>query len=213
MMKRLPLGEFPYRSALFFLRGIFRCLGGLTLVGEENIPAEGGVILASNHLSHVDPPALSSKTKRHVRFMAKAELWHPKPVGWWMDSIGNFPVRRGTADRRAIKKAIDLLEEGWVIAIFPEGTRSRDGTLGEPEMGIGLIVMKAKCPVVPTVIFGTDKILPVGDKRLHRNPAKVVFGKPVYLDDIFEQKESREGMAEIGRRIMTAIAELQAAGE
>ena len=197
-----------YYLSCAILRLMFRILGGLTSVGEENIPKTGGVILAPNHISYVDPPAVSCLISRQVHFMAKEELFRVPILGAWMHSVGTFPVRRGTADRKALKRAIELLEEGKVVCIFPEGTRSPDGKLQDPELGIGLVAMKSRAPVTPALVMGTDKVLPPHSKRLRFHPTKIVYGKPLIFPDLYEARESRQTLKEVGRRVMAAIADL-----
>jgi 1-acyl-sn-glycerol-3-phosphate acyltransferase len=187
---------------------MYLATGGLKCVGTENIPETGGVILAPNHISLVDPPAVGCKLKRPVRYMAKEELFKVPILGPWMRAAGTFPVRRGSADRKAIRHAIDLLQSGEVVCIFPEGTRSPDGKLQEPELGIGLIALKSRAPIVPAAVIGSDDVLPAHSKRLHRHPITVVFGKPLTFPDLYEQKESRESMEQIGQAVMAAIADL-----
>ena len=190
------------------LRLIFRILGGLTAVGAENIPKTGGVILAPNHISYFDPPAVGCSMSRQVHYMAKEELFRVPILSAWMHSVGSFPVRRGTADRRALKRAIELLNEGKVVCIFPEGTRSPDGKLQDPELGIGLIALKSRAPVVPALVIGTDKALPPDSKRLHFHPIRIIYGRPLTFPDLYEARESRQVLEEVGRRVMAAIADL-----
>jgi 1-acyl-sn-glycerol-3-phosphate acyltransferase len=197
-----------YRFSIALLRVFLRAIGGATYVGLENIPATGGVILASNHISFADPPLVGCGTRRQVHYMAKEQLFKPPFFGWWMHAVGSFPVRRGAPDRRALKRAIELLNEGRVVGIFPEGTRSEDGGLQEPELGIGLIALKSRAPVVPVAVIGTDKALPPHSKRMHRHPMTAIYGKPLTFPDLYDVKESRKVLEEVGRRTMAAISDL-----
>lgn len=199
--------RWTYYLSTFFLRCLFWSTGGLKCVGTENIPETGPVILAGNHTSVADPPALSCKLRRQIHFLSKIELFRP-PFGFWLLWAGQFPIRRGVADRRAIKQSIDILGAGDIVGMFPEGTRSEDGNLGEPGVGIGLIALKSRAPVVPAAIFGTAKVLPPHAKRLYRHPVTVVYGKPITFPDLYDSKDSRAAMEEVGRRTMAAIAEL-----
>jgi 1-acyl-sn-glycerol-3-phosphate acyltransferase len=201
-----------YHISRGMLRLFFRLFGGISASGTEDFPKSGGVILAPNHISYLDPPAVGCGLRRPVRFMAKEELFKPPLLGPWIRRVGSFPVRRGHADRKAIRQAIELLGSGEVVCIFPEGTRSTDGRLQEAELGIGLIALKSQAPVVPVAIAGTDKILPTHGKRLHRHRVSIAYGKPIAFPDLYESGASREAMEEIGRRVMAAIAELRSAG-
>ncbi len=186
----------------------FRLFGGLESIGRENIPKTGGVIICPNHVSHVDPPAVGVGIRRQVHFMAKEELFKVPVLGYCIRKVGAFPVRRGTADRKAIKRAMDLLDEGKVVCLFPEGTRSLDGKLQEPELGVGLIALKNGAPVVPVAVIGTDRVLPSGASRPTRHRVRVVYGAPMRFDDLSGASD-RAAMEEVGRRIMAAIADLQ----
>ena len=197
-----------YRISTFMLSILFRFTGGVTLIGRENIPRAGGVILAPNHISYVDPPIVGCYLRRQVHYMAKEELFRSKLMGAWMRWVGAFPVRRGTADRKALKHAIDLLNQGRVVCIFPEGTRSPDGKLQDPELGIGLIALKSQAPIVPVAVIGTDKVLPPNSKRLYRHRVKIVYGKPLTFPQPVQSKESRQLLEEVGRATMSAISEL-----
>ncbi len=188
-------------------RWFFRFMGGLEIIGHENIPRTSGVLLCPNHVSHLDPPAVGSGTRRQVHFMAKEELFKVPVLGYCMARFGSFPVRRGTADRKAIRRAIELLEKDRVVCLFPEGTRSLDGKLQEPESGVGLIALKSGAPVVPVAVFGTNEALPSGSSRPRRHRCKIVYGSPIRFDDL--QISDRASMEEAGRRIMSAIADLQ----
>jgi 1-acyl-sn-glycerol-3-phosphate acyltransferase len=123
--------------------------------------------------------------------------------------VGTFAVRRGSADRKALRQAIDLLQSGEVVCIFPEGTRSMDGNLGKPVAGIGLIALKSMAPVVPVVVEGTESVLPPHAKRLYRKQIKVSFGKPLIFTDLYESSNTKESVGEVGSRIMDAISALR----
>ena len=197
-----------YYFGVGLCRTFFRLMGGLDVIGRENVPATGGVILCPNHVSHVDPPAVGAGMRRQVHFMAKDELFRVPVLGFLIAGFGSFPVRRGTADRKAIKRAIELLEEGRVICLFPEGTRSPDGRLQEPELGASLIALRTGAPVVPVAVIGTTEVLPAGASRPRRHRCKVVYGEPLRFDDL-SGSTNRAAMKEAGRRIMSAIADLQ----
>lgn len=197
-----------YRLSIFILSVFFRFTGGVTLIGTENIPRTGGVILAANHISYLDPPVVGCYLKRQVHYMAKEELFRSPLLGAWMRWVGTFPVRRGTADRKALKHAIDLLIRGKVICIFPEGTRSPDGKLQAPELGIGLIALKSGAPIVPAAIIGTDKVLPPHSTRLYRHRVKVVYGRPLTFPIHHQGTETRRSLEDVGQSTMSAISEL-----
>ena len=127
------------------------------LKGWEHVP-EGGAILAGNHVSHLDPVLLWCSMRRPTHFVAKIELWDIKPLGWFLDHVWAFPVRRGTADREMITTASGLLSGGDLVGMFPEGTRSHDGgeELGEAHGGVAFLALRTGVPVVPVGIAGTE---------------------------------------------------------
>ena len=175
----------------------------LNVEGTENIPQEGPLVIASNHLSLLDPPVIGVAATRKVHFMAKQELFVPI-LGDIYKALGAFPVRRGGADRAAIKHGIDILKDNKVLAIFPEGTRSKTGKLGKAEPGALMMASKAMATIVPCCVIGTDF------KRQGRIWPKVTvrFGKPIYFPaDAVVNKEFLHDMTE---NLMQHIAALQA---
>jgi len=184
-----------------------KLLGGYTPSGAENIPKKGGVLLAPNHVSYLDPPVVGCGISRKVHFMAKEELFKVPVFGSLIRSVGAFPVRRGTADRSALKRAMDLLAQGKVVCVFPEGTRSSDWNLQPPELGFAMVALKSRAPVIPAAIFGTERALSPRSPGLHRIRVRVVYGKPMTFDDLYGNP-SRGSVEEAGRRVMKAIHEL-----
>lgn len=171
------------------------------IIGTENIPPSG-VIIAANHISLWDPPVIGTAIpRRRICFMAKEELFANQIFGWIIAKLGAFPVKRASADRTAIRTALTLLENGGILGIFPEGTRSKDGKLGEPESGLALLAVKAGVPVIPTAIIGTNKIF---SKGCLFPKFKIVFGKPLLFD------RNTETMEAMGVRVMAEISHLLA---
>jgi 1-acyl-sn-glycerol-3-phosphate acyltransferase len=183
---------------------ILRHLYGLEVVGWQNIPGSGPAIVACNHVATLDPPVVgASVPHRPVRFMAKKELFSTRLTDWLLRQWGAFPVDRARADRRALSFALQLLSEGSVVGIFPEGTRSRTGTLGEGHTGVALLAARTGAPVVPGAVFHTldmerRRFVPGGP------PLRVVFGPPIAFPG--EEKAARARLEEIRDEIMEAIA-------
>ncbi len=193
-----------YELLRVFLTLLFSLVFRWQTTGIENIPA-GGVIIAANHISLWDPPVVGTAIpRRRIHFMAKEELFTNKIFCWIITKLEAFPVKRGSADRTAIRTALSLLETGNIVGIFPEGTRSKNGKLGNPEPGLALIAVKAGVPVVPTAIVGTDKIFSNGCLF---PKIKVIFGKPL----IFSR--DKESMEEMSARVMAEISHLLAAAD
>lgn len=172
------------------------------LIGRENLP-QGGAVLAGNHISYADPALLWSVAPRPTHFMAKSELWETDFIGWGLDMFWAFPVDRGHSDRAAIQKAGAYLAAGEPVAIFPEGTRNREGE-AEAQGGAAFIAARAGVPLVPVGIDGTERIKPPGSKFVHFPRVTISVGRPVRAEDFpgLGRKETIEAMtAEVMRRI------------
>ena len=175
----------------------------LNVEGASNIPMDGPLVIASNHLSLLDPPVIGVAATRKVHFMAKQELFVPI-LGDIYKALGAFPVRRGGADRAAIKHGIDILKDNKVLAIFPEGTRSKTGKLGKAEPGALMMASKAMATIVPCCVIGTD----YGRQGRLWPKVTVRFGKPIpFPKDAMVNKEFLHEMTET---LMQRIAALQA---
>jgi 1-acyl-sn-glycerol-3-phosphate acyltransferase len=185
------------------LYGVFR----LRSQGREKLPQAGGYVLACNHVSSLDPWPLGLPLwpKRFLRFMAKSELYW-RPLKYLINGAGAFPVRRGERDVVAIETAVRLVREGYVVAMFPEGTRRTKGLVkrheARPRSGAARIALEAGVPLVPAAVKGTDKLT-----RLAR--VSVAYGAPVDIDDLRDQ-DVAEAAQEATERLMVRILELDA---
>jgi 1-acyl-sn-glycerol-3-phosphate acyltransferase len=185
-----------------FFYGLFR----LRAKGSENLPQDGGFVLASNHLSSIDPWPLGLPIwpRRFLRFMAKSELyWFP--LSLIANGAGAFPVRRGQHDTVAMDTAVRLAREGNIVTMFPEGTRRVKGLVkkheARPRSGAARIALEADVPLVPAAVRGTDNLLRLG-------PLRVAYGKPVDIDDLRGQ-DVTEAARVATERLMARIAELE----
>jgi 1-acyl-sn-glycerol-3-phosphate acyltransferase len=180
--------------------------------GVENIPSTGPFLLAGNHASHLDPPAIGSNVPRQIAFFARKTLWKGGLTNWWMEQAGCIPVDRdGGSDVTAIKRVLKTLQEGKALILFPEGTRSKDGNFQAPKSGVGMIACRAKVPVVPVRIF--DSHLAWGRGR-HMTPGvavSITYGKPLQVKDIEDRSAGKQRYQVASERIMTAIAKLERA--
>ena len=169
----------------------------MEVIGIENLPESGGLIIASNHVSYLDPAVLVASLNRKIYFIAKKEVFKNTFVSFIFKNLNAISVDRGNADILAFKKAINILREEKVLGIFPEGTRSSNGELQELKLGAIKIAMKTGVPILPVGIIGTHKIYPRGIKFpiLFKNKIFVKYGAPQYLnklkskDKIYQKEE------------------------
>lgn len=197
-------GNLFYHFYVLIIKLILRINGGLHVEGKDNIPAEGGVIIASNHISYLDPPLLCAALPRRATFMARQGLFKIPLLRWFIKHYA-FPVDREKTLPSTIKEAVKRLKSGELLVMFPEGRRSETGELLEGKRGIGMVVSISKVPVIPTLIIGSDKALPVDAKWLRRARISVIFGKPTAP---YEEKGSNI-YETISQKIMYAIGELK----
>lgn len=181
----------------------FRIYGRGHVSGIENVPKEGAVLVAGNHASDLDPVIGWGLLcwRRKLWGIAKIELWEKPVTAYMMACMGGIPVKRGAVDRNMLRTVTDMLSKGEGVALFPEGTRSKDGKIQSPHAGVGLLVQKSGAPVVPVGIVGTYEMLPSGAKRIKPAKLGVRVGKPM----TFPPETSRE---EIARQVMDAIVAL-----
>ena len=140
------------------LQPFFHLYFRLSRIGRENIPATGPIIFASNHRSFLDPFIVGVLNRRPVYYVAKSEIFKNRFVAWFVSSLGAFPVRRGAGDPDMLATARAILERGDCILIFPEGTRTRPGSLGRPKRGVGRLALETGAPVVPVALIGTEAV-------------------------------------------------------
>ncbi len=199
-----------YKLVAFTIRLILRINGGVTIIGKDNIPAEGGALVAANHISYIDPPLIGAVLPRNATFMARQGLFEI-PVLGWMIKRAAFPVDRERTRPSTIKETVRRLKTGELIVIFPEGRRSDTGELMEAKRGLGMIVGLSSVPVVPALIIGADKALPIDARWLKRAKIKVVFGKPIFYTSMIEEKGAHNHHLheEISGAVMSAIKELK----
>ncbi|AZU63165.1 lysophospholipid acyltransferase family protein [Neobacillus mesonae] len=186
-----------YTFARSVVNAIFKPWYRVQVIGLENFPSnEGGILLCSNHINNFDPIIVGISTPRPVHFMAKEELFQVPVLGGIVRKCNAFPVKRGMSDREALRKGLNVLKEGHVLGLFPEGTRSKTGELGKGLAGAGFFALKTDAMVVPCAVIGPYKSF----KRL-----KVVFGKPIEMESLRQEKASAEHVTEL---IMSEIHKL-----
>jgi 1-acyl-sn-glycerol-3-phosphate acyltransferase len=202
---------FTYALGRTLISPLARMLYRPRIEGRDNVPREGAVIFASNHLSFIDSVAIPVAAPRPVHFLAKSSYFEGTGLSGWasktfFEAIGAIPVRRGAG--QAALDALDLqrqlLDDGLAVALYPEGTRSLDGRLYKGRTGVAFLALQTGAPVVPVGLIGTDKVMPVGAKLpTMRERVTVRFGRPLDLSSL--------GPATSGRARRQATDEIMAA--
>ena len=192
-----------YFRALF--KVVFTALNRIEGIGCENVPETGGVIIAANHVSYLDPLVVGVALKRRATYMAMEKLFSLPLIGAFVKAF-SLPVRTGRPQTSTIKEAVNRLKQGELIVIFPEGGRSADGSIMDPKRGVGVIAGISRAPVIPTLVTGTEKSLPVGAKFMRPAKIKVVFGRPI---EIKREETDRQFHERICRNIMEELRKLK----
>lgn len=178
--------------------------------GLENIPLYGGLIVAANHASVLDPPLIGSHVPRQMTFFARKTLWKGGIISWWLDTVGTVPVDRDSgSDVSAIKRVLQVLKEGKALIVFPEGTRTPNGALQSARPGVGLLACRTGVPVVPVHIFGTFAALGRDGPLRVGVPISMVFGRPLLPADYDSPADGKERYQRAYERIMAAIAAIE----
>jgi 1-acyl-sn-glycerol-3-phosphate acyltransferase len=179
------------------------------VVGLENLPKAGAFLIATNHSSHLDAPIIGSQVPRQMCFFARKTLWKPGVAAWWLNAVGVIPVDRdGGQALGAIKRVLRALDDGKVMILFPEGTRSPDGKLQKPKPGVGMIVCSTLVPVVPARIFGSFDAFGRSGSLRPGTPVSVIFGRPL-APSYYDPGSGQERYQQASERIMAAIAQLE----
>ncbi len=159
------------------------------IYGAENVPTSGPLIVVSNHASDFDPPILSSSMRRPVAFMAKEELFKVPILKQAIALYGAYPVKRESADRSAIRSALQYLENGWATGVFLQGTRTADGRITDPKLGAALIAAKAKAPLLPVSLWGTHAIASKDSSMPRSVPLTVRIGNLIEAPSSSDRSE------------------------
>jgi 1-acyl-sn-glycerol-3-phosphate acyltransferase len=197
----------PLRGFLnLVLRMLYRVMAKHRVIHLERMPKDGAVIVMINHINWADPFVVMAALGREIVPMAKVEIFEDWRIRWLAQPYGTIPVHRGAVDLQAIKSASEVLKEGGVILISPEGTRSKTGGLIHAQEGFAFLATRTNATVVPCAIVGTTDIL-LSLKRLRRADVTVTLGQPFKLET-GEKKPSREKLQEITDEAMVRLAEL-----
>ena len=194
-----------YSAIHLILRVISLVYIRLQTIDIENIPKEGGVILAPNHPSDLDSFILGTAIRRQLHTMGKEELFRKRFTEFIFKKLNAFPVKRGKLDRESIRIAVSVLKGGHVIDMYPEGTVSIDGSLQKPKLGTAFIALQAKVPLVPVAIIGTFNVMSKGQRVPRPHKVIIRFGKPLYFDEYYDRPYNKEILKIVTRRIMNEI--------
>ena len=191
--------------------GLVRAFAPLRVYGAERVPLEGGLVMAFNHFSWIDPPAFGSASPRTIYYMAKIEAHRVPGLGQLIRAFGTFSVRRGESDREAVRMMREIVREGNALGLFAEGTRQRTGVPGPVQPGAAMVALQEDVPVVPAAIHGSQ------DWRVGNwHPISIVWGAPMRFDGLPKgAKGYREASAELEReihRLWRWLVELHEAG-
>lgn len=203
--------KFDYNDARQYkgynvMKGIAKCafpmMYKIKYVGQENIPQHGGYIIACNHQKAIDPAIICAGVKSPVHFMAKQELFENDVVGYLCKHCNSFPVRRGEGDMSAINYAVDVIKKGWILGIFPEGTRSKEFKPMKGKSGVALIAKMTGADVLPVAIYTSDEF-----KK--GTQLTVRFGKVIKNEELgFVQEHSPKELRSASKRVMEDITAL-----
>lgn len=185
-----------YSGVLHIVRFAMRAVFRIKYVGRENMPKEGGCILAVNHRSNWDPVMAGLGCPRQLTFMAKEELFKNPIFGKLISKLGAFPIKRGGGDVAAIKGAFKILKDERVLLMFPEGHRMKDGSRGKAKSGVAMIAQRAKVPVVPMYISGKYKWM---------GKITVTIGEPITLEQYYGKKLSNEELQNAAEEVLDAV--------
>ena len=198
-----------YKFAQFASFLYFKLFHRFEVGGLQNVPKEGAFILASNHLSFFDPPALGCRLPRNLHYFARHSLFSG-PLGILISNLNSIPVNRDQLDLKTLKTVLRVLNMGHPLLVFPEGTRSVNGQLSDGQRGVGLLVAKSMVPVLPAKIEGAFEILGKGKTipRLGRK-LKVSYGSLLDFNNLDPGKSTDNRYDLISQRIMSAISEIK----
>jgi len=201
-------GKFLYYLSKWVVYGLARLYFRIALKNPENMPRRGKLLLACNHVSHLDPPLIGCCAPRMVFHMAKVELSKVGFLRRYMSAIGTILVDRQRG-RHAVEQAIERLEQGACVVIFPEGTRSRDGRMLKGHPGAAMIAIRSGCPVLPCAIIGSERAMTKGTHFIKPVKVQIRFGKPFTFDyDGDIQRIPRQVLEDATERLMQEIEAL-----
>jgi len=177
----------------------------MTVEGLENVPKDGAFVVAPVHRSNIDTPIIAIVTKRRLRYMGKDSLWKKPAFAWMLSALGGFPVTRGSADREALKRCIEVLQGGEPLVLFPEGERKAGPTVQPLFDGAAYVASKAGVPLLPVGIAGSEGVMPKGAKFIHPKKVHVVIGKLIEIEGAGTSRVPRAALREATESLHTEL--------
>ncbi|GAC1537699.1 MAG: hypothetical protein NVS3B12_21960 [Acidimicrobiales bacterium] len=199
-----------YRVIRSLIMGFARTFWRLQIEGADNLPASGPYVVAPVHRSNVDTPLIALISRRRLRFMGKDSMWRSPLAGRLFSALGGFPVHRGTVDRDALRRCVEVIAGGEPLVIFPEGTRQSGPIVGDLFEGAAYVAMRTGVPIIPVGIGGSERAMPKGAKGLRPVAVRIVIGAPI------EPPATEDGVKRASRRVVKELTtrlrtEIQAA--
>lgn len=194
--------NFVWRTIQFVMRLVFTVWLRYRARGLERIPASGGALFLVNHQSFLDPLLVQIAMKRPVCWLARENLFAVPFIGWVLRHTYVIPIDREAAGPSSVRTALDRMQQGFIVGIFPEGTRSEDGEIGPLKPGFATLVRRGRVPVIPVGVAGAFQALPRGACWLRPARVRIVFGEPLSEEEMrmFRQRRDKDGALEIARR-------------
>ena len=197
-----------YRVVHVLVQGVGVSCWQIRAIGRHRVPRRGGVILASNHQSFLDPVLVGVALRRRPRFLARESLFRHAPFAWLIRSLGAVAIQRDAVGAAGVRRCVELLGQGQVVLMFPEGTRTRDGEVGTVRPGVALIARRARVPVVPVTICGAYEVWPRHRPWLGLGRIEVRFGEPI-PPETCARLGARELAGVIQRRLSDGLSGLR----
>ncbi len=197
-----------YRATYLFLYSFFRIFHRLKIYGRENIPKKEAFIIVSNHMSYYDPPLIwAISYPRIVNFMAKEQFFKIPGVGLLLRSLKAFPIKTEKINKKALSRTMQVIKQGGVVGVFPEGTRIKGNKKPQIFHGASFLALKTTAPVLSVGVIGTDKVVPEGARIPRAAPVSIRFGKPINFDS-----KNKIDLRSISNKIMQEINNLKEKG-
>ncbi|MEA2016517.1 MAG: lysophospholipid acyltransferase family protein [Actinomycetota bacterium] len=197
-----------YKFIKFILKCIFFPLYRVKKIGIDKVPDKGKLIICSNHISYLDPLIIGVFIPRCIYFVAKKELYSNKFVSSLVTFLNSFPVDRESFSMKVFKTSFEILKNENALGLFPEGTRSPDGILGEGKKGVGFISVHSKAPILPVAVSGTNKVIQKPHKRLFFPKIKLIFGNLIETEEIVKKYDKKKAIDLVFNETMKEIKRL-----